>query len=135
MLPSKWENLCRWSTKLIHVCKKVPLALDCRQSKYSHVVYNLKFFNFGHCFCSSFPILFPKSPASCWKKFWNNFCCIIHTSIFTSSKSVSQIFKILFQTWDINIFILCGAFSRYVLLKSSFSDVKNISGEIWNTPL
>ena len=42
-----------------------------------------------------------------------------------SSKSVSQIFKILFQTGDINIFVLCGVFfSRYVQLKSSFSDKK-----------
>ena len=48
-----------------------------------------------------------------------------------SSKSVSQIFKILFQTGDINIFVLRGVFfSRYVQLKSSFSDEKNISGEI-----
>ena len=48
-----------------------------------------------------------------------------------SSKSMSQIFKILFQTGDINIFVLCGVFfSRYVQLKSSFSDEKNISGEI-----
>ena len=39
-----------------------------------------------------------------------------------SSKSVSQIFKILFQTGDINIFVLRGVFfSRYVELKSSFS--------------
>ena len=38
-----------------------------------------------------------------------------------SSKSVSQIFKILFQTGDINIFVLHGVFfSRYVQLKSSF---------------
>ena len=51
-----------------------------------------------------------------------------------SSKSVSQIFKILFQTGDINIFVLRGVFfSRYVQLKSSFSDEKNISGEIWDT--
>ena len=42
-----------------------------------------------------------------------------------SSKRVSQIFKILFQTGDINIFILRGVFfSRYVQLKSSFSDEK-----------
>ena len=42
-----------------------------------------------------------------------------------SSKSVSQIFKILFQTGDINIFVLRGVFfSRYVQLKSSFSDEK-----------
>ena len=48
-----------------------------------------------------------------------------------SSKGVSQIFKILFQTGDINIFVLRGVFfSRYVQLKSTFSDEKNISVEI-----
>ena len=48
-----------------------------------------------------------------------------------SSKSVSQIFKILIQTGDINIFILFGVpFTRYVYLKRSFSDEKSISGEI-----
>ena len=42
-----------------------------------------------------------------------------------SSKIVSQILKILFQTADINIFVLCGIFfSRYVQLRSSFSDKK-----------
>ena len=42
-----------------------------------------------------------------------------------SSKSLAQIFKILFQTGDINIFVLRGTFSsRYVQLKSSFSDEK-----------
>ena len=47
------------------------------------------------------------------------------------SKSVSQLFKILFQTGDINIFVFCGVFfSTYVQLKGSFSDEKNISGEI-----
>ena len=35
MLPSKLENLSRCCIKLIHVCKKLPLALDCSQSKYS----------------------------------------------------------------------------------------------------
>ena len=34
MLPSKWENLSR-CTKLIHVYKKLPVAMDCGQSKYS----------------------------------------------------------------------------------------------------
>ena len=48
-----------------------------------------------------------------------------------SLKSMSQIFKSLFQTGDINIFVLRGVFfSRYVQLKSSFSDEKNISCEI-----
>ena len=47
-----------------------------------------------------------------------------------SSKSVSQVFKTLFKTQDINIFVLRGVFfSRYDLIKSSFSDEKN-SGEI-----
>ena len=42
-----------------------------------------------------------------------------------STKTVSQIFKILFQTGDINIFVLRGVFSsRYAQLKSSFSDGK-----------
>ena len=38
---------------------------------------------------------------------------------------MSQMFKILFQTGDINIFVLRSIFfSRYVQLKSSFSDEK-----------
>ena len=46
------------------------------------------------------------------------------------SKSLSHILKILFQTGDINIFVLRGVFfSRYVQLKSSFSDEKYIA---WN---
>ena len=48
-----------------------------------------------------------------------------------SSKSLSQIFEILLQTGDNNTFVLRGVFcGRYVQLKSSFSDVKNISGKI-----
>ena len=42
-----------------------------------------------------------------------------------TSKSVFQIFKISFQTGDINIFVLRGVFfSGYVQLKSSFSGEK-----------
>ena len=38
---------------------------------------------------------------------------------------MSQIFKILFQTGEINNFVLPGVFfGRYVQLKSSFSDEK-----------
>ena len=44
---------------------------------------------------------------------------------------MSQIFKILFQTGYNHIFILCGVFfSRNVQVKISFSDEKDISGEI-----
>ena len=41
------------------------------------------------------------------------------------SKSVSQIFEVLIQTRDINVFVLGGVFcSRYVQLNSSFSEEK-----------
>ena len=44
---------------------------------------------------------------------------------------MSQIFEILFQTGVINIFVLLGVFfSRYVQLKSSFSDEKK--HQRWN---
>ena len=47
------------------------------------------------------------------------------TSIYVVSKSLSQIFKILFQTEDINILFLCGIyFSRYAQVKSPFPDEK-----------
>ena len=47
-----------------------------------------------------------------------------------SSKIVSQIFKTLFKTGDINIFVLLGVFiSRYVQLKSSFFDNKTSTME------
>ena len=48
-----------------------------------------------------------------------------------NSKSMSQICKVLFQTGDSNFFVLHGVFlSRYVQLRSSFSDEKSIIGEI-----
>ena len=44
---------------------------------------------------------------------------------------MSQIFKISFQTGDINISVLRDVFfSRYAQLQTSFSGEKNISGEI-----
>ena len=62
------------------------------------------------------------------KNIWNNFAALY----FYLYELMSQVFKILFQTGDINIFVLRGAFFiRYVQLKSSFSDKKNISSEIW----
>ena len=67
------------------------------------------FFKFGRGFCGSFPMLFPKAQASCFKKILNLF--LQHcTYIFMRSKKLSQIFKILFQTEDINISVLPGVF-------------------------
>ena len=71
------------------------------------------------------------------KKNWNNFFGTFFLVQFFwylyELKSVSQIFNILFQTGNINIFALWDvAFSRSVQLKSSFSDKKNISNKIWD---
>ena len=58
-------------------------------------------------------------------KFYNIAFLLHSTSIFTSSKSVSQIFKTLFQTGAINVFLLRGVlFDTYAQLKSSFSGKK-----------
>ena len=55
------------------------------------------------------------------------------TSICMSSKILSHIFKIIFQTRNIKFFVLLGAsFSRYIQLKGSFSDEK-ISTVIFET--
>ena len=80
------------------------------------------FFKFGRDSCGSFSMLFPKVPTSCCKR--NLALFLLHcTSIFMSSKNLSQIFKILFQTGDINIFVLCDVFvSKCIQQKSSFSD-------------
>ena len=96
-----------------------------------YIIYLL--FNCGRGYCGFFPMSFPKAPASCCKKILNQF--LLHCpSTFMSLKSVSHIFKMLFQTGYINIFVLCGVFfSRYAQLKSLFSDEKSISGGIRDT--
>ena len=125
MLPSKWENLSRFSTKLIYVCKKLPLALDWRQSNILSKYLIHIFFNFA----IPFLCYFQRLQLLVLQKFWTNFCCIVLLCM--TSKSASEIFKILFQTRDINIFVLSSVFfGRYVLLKSSFSDEKK--HQRWN---
>ena len=94
----KGENLTRCSTKLIHFCKKTTtwIILQTEQT-FSVSIY---FFNFGRGFCGSFSMLFPKAPPSCGKNILKSF--LLHcTSICMSSKNMSHIFKILFQTEDI----------------------------------
>ena len=102
MLPSKWENLSG-STKLMHFCKKLPLGWDCRQSKYSLYIYNIRFLNFGRGFCTPFSMLFRKAPASSGKKFWNNFCCIV--LLFVWSQKVCLRFLKSYFKLEILIFL------------------------------
>ena len=78
------------------------------------------FFNFWRVLCGSFTIFSQKFQFLVLKKLkWFLLHC---TSISISSKRVPQIFKILFETGDINSFAL--RFSRYVQLRNSFSDEK-----------
>ena len=122
----------------IHISKtrlqKTTTCLGLRVEQiFSLNIQYIYIFIFGCGFCGSFSMLFPEGPGSCDKEILRNF--LLHsTSISMSSKGLSQIFKILFQTGYVNIFVLRGVvFSRYVQLKRSFSAKKNISRGIWYT--
>ena len=83
------------------------------------------FFNFGRGFCGSFPMLFPKVPAFCCKKIFE----LIFATLYFYINELQNCVLNLFQTRDINIFVLRGViFSRYVQLKNYFPEEENISG-------
>ena len=139
MLASKWERLICCSTKLLHSCKKKKIiaciGLQVEQILYIYMSYMLYICYIytilwvGFAFCSSFFFChFQKLQLLVVKKF----CCIILLFVW-AQKVIPKIFKILFQTGDFTIFVLCCVFfSRYVQLKSSFSDENIISSEIWD---
>ena len=135
MLPSKWENVSCYSTKLIHVCKSYHLHWIVGRANIlsKYIIYI--FFNFGCGFYGSFPMLFSKA-ATFWtnfKKIWTNFCCIVLLYL-RARKVCLRILKSYFKL-EILIFL---SFAVYLLvdnvqLKSSFSDEKKTSGEIGDT--
>ena len=90
----------------------------------ANIYKNIYFSMLGVAFTVPFLCYFQKLQLLVVKNVWTNF--LLHSnSIFMSSKSVSQIFKTLLQIGDINIFVLRNVFfSRYVQLKSYFSDEK-----------
>ena len=73
-----------------------------------YIIYILFHSILGMTFTIPF-LLFFKALASYGKKTLKQFL-LYCTSICLTSKSVSQIFEILFQTGDINIFVLRGVF-------------------------
>ena len=144
MLASKWERLICCSTKLLHSCKKKKkkkitacIGLQVEQILYiyiymSYMLYICYIYTIlwvGFAFCSSFFFChFQKLQLLVVKKF----CCIILLFVW-AQKVIPKIFKILFQTGDFTIFVLCCVFfSRYVQLKSSFSDENIISSKVWD---
>ena len=107
MPPSKWENLSRCSTKLIHVCKNLSLALDYGQTKYSPERFNIYIFQFWAWLLQLLVI----------KKFWNNFWCIVFLFVWAQKVCLKSYFKL-------EILIVCPSWclvQRYDWLKSSFS--------------
>ena len=134
MLPLKWESLSRCSTHVIHVYQKLPLALDCRQSKYSLYISNIYIFSIlGVAFAALFPCYFQKLELLEIKTFWNFSCIVL---LFVLAQKVSQIFKILFQSGDINKSVLRDVFfSRYVQLKrkSETHFIRNYQTLTWQS--
>ena len=91
------------------------------------------FFNFGVAFAVYFLCYFQKLQLLVVKKFWTKFCCIVLPYLW-AQKMFLRLLNPYFKLDILNICALCGVFfSRYVRIKSSFCDEKNISGEIWDT--
>ena len=121
MLPSKSENLSDCSTKLIHVCKKLPLVLDCSHRKYSPYNFETNIFPIlGVPFAISFLRYFQKLLVVKKNLKW----LFLHwNSVGMSSESLSQIFEILFQTANTDTFAFHGVFfSRSVREKTPLFD-------------
>ena len=72
------RKFCSCSTKLIHVCKKLPLVLDCGQTKYYLEKFNIYIFSIlGVAFAVPFVCYFQKLQLLVIKKFWDNFWWIV----------------------------------------------------------
>ena len=121
MLPSKWKNLNRCSTKLIHVCQKLQLPLDCRQRIYPLLIFNVYIFSIlGVAFAVSFLRYFQKLQLLVIKIFFNNFCCIVILFVW-AQKACLRFLKSYFKLEILIFFVLRGVFfSRYIQLESSF---------------
>ena len=78
------------------------MGLQAEQIFSVHIWYTC-FLNFGRGFCTPFPMLFRKAPASSGKKFWNNFCCIV--LLFVWSQKVCLRFLKSFFKLEILIFL------------------------------
>ena len=122
MLLSKWENLNYCSTKLIYFETATSIRLEVEQifiQTYNIHIFQFRAWHLQFLFCFISNVFL-----------WQKKIEIIFAG-FYYSKGLSQIFKILFQTWDINIFVLHDVFfSTYVQLKSSFSNEKHQRGNL-----
>ena len=134
MLPSKWENSSRCSTKLTHVYKTLPLALDCGQSKYSLWIFTIYIFSIlGVAFAIPFLWCFQKLQLLGIKKFWNNFCCIELLFLWVE-KACLRLFKSYFKLIILIFLSLMVSFLVDMFKwKALLIPKKNISIGIWDT--
>ena len=97
MLPLMRRHCSRCSTKLIHFCKKLQLALDCRQSKYSFQIYNIFFSILGVVFGVPLLCYFQKLQFLAVKKFWNKFCNILQLFVWAQKVACLIFLKAYFK--------------------------------------
>ena len=101
----KSKSLGQHYTKSRHVSKKAAVSMGLLADQISlKLIFKIFLVDFGRdisCYKSMF---LSKAPTACHKKMWNSICfhCV---SICISSKSVSQVFKILFHKLETVIFL------------------------------
>ena len=104
------KNLSRCSTKFVHVCKKLPLALNCKQSKYYWQIYNAHISSIlGVALVVPFLCYFQKFQFREVKTFWNNFRCIV--LLFVWARKVCL--RFLSSCFKLEIFIFLSLVGRY----------------------
>ena len=119
--------MSRCSTKLIHICKKTTTCIWLR----SELIFSVDkyIFQFWVVFTVPFLCYFQKLQFLVAKTFWTNFCCFV--LLYLCTQKVCLRFQKSYFKLEINIFVFRGAiFSRYVQLKSSFSEDKK--HQRWN---
>ena len=120
LLALESESLDQYNTKSSYVWKNYDLNQIFDISNIIKTILSF-FVNFRcGCYCPKSMFIF-KAPTSRYKEAAKNFLphCV---SICINSKSMSEVFKIIFSTGDINIFDDGGSISvLYFQIKSSFS--------------
>lgn len=112
IVPLKLEWLCQFNTKS-HVWRKLLVRSDCNH-QVSLNFLKIFFVNFGHAFFWSKSIFISKAPTSSGK---NNFEIGFAVFYYMTSNILSQIFKILIQTFLLYVI--------YFQIKFSFPSTKN----------
>ena len=129
-------NVRNFETLFCKINRFLQKAIRCIRLRAEKIfLVNIKYTYFsilGVAFAVPFLCYFQKLQLLVVKKFWTNFCCIVLLYLWAQKECL----RFLNSNFKLEILIfLSFVVSRYVQLKSSFSDEKNIRGEIWDTLL